>query len=307
MTAAGGVPHHEGVPFTGPDALAGQLAPRLHAAVRDAGPVVAVLDDAARAAVRTELGGSASHIDFLDPVDVYRVPAFTVAVRWARLSRQAGSGGRATVVGQHVGLTDDDGRGYWARLDAALDVALVGLPIEVLCPFPDAAGSGGLPRSTHRTLLSGGHSVPSDRYREPLDVIAEFPPPPPPDLGPASDDRSFTLDGLGGLRHAVAGVSTDAGLSAERVADFVLAVNEIASNSVEHGPGSGTLRLWRRADQVVAEVHDDGRMQVPFPGMVAPPPSGARGRGLWLASELSDVLQVWSDASGTVIRVTMTL
>jgi len=44
-------------------------------------------------------------------------------------------------------------------------------------------------------------------------------------------------------------------------------------------------------------------MAVPFPGIVLPPVDGARGRGLWPASELCDVMQVWSGEDGTVIRV----
>ena len=43
----------------------------------------------------------------------------------------------------------------------------------------------------------------------------------------------------------------------------------------------------------------------PFPGMVAPAAAGIRGRGLWLASELCDVMQVWSDGEGTVVRLRM--
>ena len=39
--------------------------------------------------------------------------------------------------------------------------------------------------------------------------------------------------------------------------------------------------------------------------MVAPSAVGIRGRGLWLASELCDVLQVWSDSMGTVVRLRM--
>jgi hypothetical protein len=39
--------------------------------------------------------------------------------------------------------------------------------------------------------------------------------------------------------------------------------------------------------------------------MVPPSATGARGRGLWLASELCDVMQVWSDAGATVIRLRM--
>jgi anti-sigma regulatory factor (Ser/Thr protein kinase) len=298
---------HEGVPFTTPGQLAAVLAPRLSTALDNGGPVVAVLDDPVRTALAAQLGAaSLARLELLDPAEVYRVPAFTVAVRWARLSRRAEPGGRVTIVGQHVDDLPDDGHGYWARLDSALNVALHGLPVAMLCPFPDNPDVVPLFRSTHRTLLAGGHSVPSDDYRDPHEVVAEYPPPPPPDLGRPEVVESFTLDVLGRVRRHAAAVGSTAGLAADQVADFVLAVNEIASNSVEHGPGSGRLRIWRDGRQVVAEVADDGRMSVPFPGLVAPPATGARGRGLWLASELSDVLQVWSDASGTVIRVTMT-
>ena len=86
----------------------------------------------------------------------------------------------------------------------------------------------------------------------------------------------------------------------------MLAVNELASNSVEHGPGAGVLRLWVDGDSgLVAEITDRGRLTDAFPGMVRPSTSGPRGRGLWLASELCDVMEVWND-DGTVIRVSWT-
>ena len=82
-------------------------------------------------------------------------------------------------------------------------------------------------------------------------------------------------------------------------------MNEIGSNSVEHGPGEGRLRLWVTDEDVVAEIADRGTADLPFPGMVAPTATGVRGRGLWLASELCDVMQVWSDGEGTVVRLRM--
>ena len=109
------------------------------------------------------------------------------------------------------------------------------------------------------------------------------------------------------LRQLVAVVATRAGTTPERGADLVLAVNEIGSNSVEHGPGRGRLRLWADGDGLTAEIADSGTADLPFPGMVAPPATGVRGRGLWLASELCDILQVWSapGTDGTVVRMRM--
>ena len=57
---------------------------------------------------------------------VHRVPPFTVATRWARLSRGVSTAtGRATVVGQHVEGLPGCTENHWARLDIALNVAVV--------------------------------------------------------------------------------------------------------------------------------------------------------------------------------------
>ncbi|MHA6796922.1 ATP-binding protein [Pseudonocardia bannensis] len=297
---------HECVLYSTTGQLAGQLAPRVRAAVQVGDPVVAVLNEIGRSALVDALGRDAEAVEFHDPAGVHSVPAFTVAVRWARLTRRLQRpGSRTTVVSQHVEDLPQSDPGHWPRLDAALNVALHGLPITMLCLYPDHADV--LPRvlSTHRTLLADGRSTPSDAYRDPLEVVAEYPPPPPPDLGPPDAELGFDVTGLSAARNLVASVSARIGPAPDRIADLVLAVNEIASNSVEHGPGSGRLRLWTTPTRIIAEVHDTGWMAVPFPGMVAPSPSGERGRGLWLASELSDVLQIWSDSDGTVVRLFM--
>jgi anti-sigma regulatory factor (Ser/Thr protein kinase) len=297
---------HEAVLYSTPDELAGRLVPRLRPSLDAGEPVVAVLDDPTRAEVRRALGHDADRVEFPDPAAVHRLPPFTVALRWARLSRRVTSpSGRATVVGQHVDGLPGCGAAYWARLDIALNVALVGLPITVLCPYRGDDHGLDRVRATHPRLATADGAVASATYRQPREALVEFPPPPPPDLGPPVTEQLFTAADLGAVRHVVAGAAARGGTAPERVADLVLAVNEIASNSVEHGPGHGRLRVWTGSDGVTAEVADPGTADLSFPGMVAPPAAGARGRGLWLASELCDVMQVWSDAGGTVVRLRM--
>jgi anti-sigma regulatory factor (Ser/Thr protein kinase) len=297
---------HEAVLYTTPDELAERLGPRLQASLDDDAPVVAVLDAPTRAEVRRVLGADADRVAFPDPAAVHSLPPFTVAMRWARLSRKVRTpSAHATVVGQHVEGLPVGGENHWARLDIGLNVAVVGLPIAVLCPYRIDDPELARVQAIHPRLTTVGGSISSDGYRPPVEALVEFPPPPPPDLGPAAAELAFAAGDLGLLRHLVAEVAARDGTAPERVADLVLAVNEIGSNSVEHGPGHGRLRLWVSDESVVAEVADPGTADLPFPGMVAPPPSGARGRGLWLASELCDVMQVWSDADGTVIRLRM--
>jgi anti-sigma regulatory factor (Ser/Thr protein kinase) len=293
---------HEGVPYASPERLAAEVSDPLGRALAAGGPVVAVLEEDNRAALTAALGAAAAGVDWRTPEQVHRVPPFTVAMRWARLTRRAPRPAqRTTIVAQHSARLGLD-RGYWARLDAALTVALADLPITMLCACRED-GDLDLLRATHPALRVGGASLPTAAQRDPVGLLAEFPPPPPPDLGPPLAELDFALDTLPATRRLVTTTATLAGLDPERTADLVLAVNEIATNSAEHGPGAGRLRLWRTAGRFVAEVYDVGRMAVAFPGMVAPPPTGERGRGLWLASELTDVLQVWSDAGGTTVRL----
>jgi anti-sigma regulatory factor (Ser/Thr protein kinase) len=297
---------HEALLYSTPDELAHRLVPRLRPSLDSGGPVVAVLDEPTRAEVRLALGDDADRVEFPDPAAVHSVPPFTVAMRWARLSRQVSSPtGRATVVGQHVADLPGCEETHWARLDIGLNIAVVGLPITVLCPYRVDHSELARVHATHPWLATADGSVPSGTYRQPTEALVEFPPPPPPDLGPPAAELAFTADELGELRHLVAEVAGGGGTASERVADLVLAVNEIGSNSIEHGPGHGRLRLWTTDGGVTAEVADSGTADLPFPGMVPPSATGARGRGLWLASELCDVMQVWSDAGATVIRLRM--
>jgi anti-sigma regulatory factor (Ser/Thr protein kinase) len=297
---------HEAVLYSTPDELAQRLLPRLAPALDDGGPVVAVLDGPTRAEVRRALGHDARHVEFPEPAMVHRVPAFTVAVRWARLSRLARTPhGRATVVGQHVAGLPGCGETHWARLDIGLNVALAGLPITVLCPYLTGGRELARVHSTHPRVTTAQGPAAGDGFRDPAEALAAFPPPPATDLGRPAATLAFTAPDLGALRRLVAAIAARAGLDEVRGSDLVLAVNEIGSNSVEHGPGRGLLRLWLSDGDVTAEVTDTGTTVLRFPGMAAPPATGARGRGLWLASELCDVMQVWSDPGGTVVRLRM--
>lgn len=66
--------------------------------------------------------------------------------------------------------------------------------------------------------------------------------PPNPDIEP----RSVAFDGgaLRGIREFIAAEAQRAGLGDEKANDLVLAVHEVATNSVRHGGGQGLLRVW---------------------------------------------------------------
>jgi serine/threonine-protein kinase RsbW len=121
--------------------------------------------------------------------------------------------------------------------------------------------------------------------------------------------RRFDRDAITGTRYAVAGCAAEAGLSGPRLEAFVLAVNEIVTNAVRHGGGSGRVRLLRTAAGLACEIADEGpgAPLAVFNGHRLPPISAMGGRGLWLARHLCDSMDVDSDDRGTTVRLTMAI
>jgi anti-sigma regulatory factor (Ser/Thr protein kinase) len=87
------------------------------------------------------------------------------------------------------------------------------------------------------------------------------------------------------------------------VADLVTATSELAANSIMHGGGTGTLRLWRENGNLIAEVEDAGRIEDPLVGRLRPGIRQEGGRGLWLTNQLCDLVQIRSGEGGTVVRL----
>ncbi len=109
------------------------------------------------------------------------------------------------------------------------------------------------------------------------------------------------------LRHAVASCAGAGGLSGERLADFVVAVNELLTNAVRHGGGRGRLRLWRTPGAVVCEVVDEGTGLGEVHHANRPRLDTPGGWGLWLAGELTDRMDIETGSNGTCVRITSIL
>ena len=116
------------------------------------------------------------------------------------------------------------------------------------------------------------------------------------DLGPLV----FTLDQLAQVRGAVRGMLT--GLDRERAADVVLAVHEVAVNSVVHGAGPGVLRAWDDGDELIIQI--ENRLdQDTAPAVQTPTSDRLSGRGLWLASHLVDDLAIEVTADNAIVTL----
>ena len=97
--------------------------------------------------------------------------------------------------------------------------------------------------------------------------------------------------------------ATDAGLSTARAHDLVLAVSEVAANTLRHTKSDGTLNIWHDQEEVVAQVHDDGTITDPLAGRRLPAQGASGGHGLWLVHQVCDLVELRSDSAGTTVRM----
>jgi anti-sigma regulatory factor (Ser/Thr protein kinase) len=122
-------------------------------------------------------------------------------------------------------------------------------------------------------------------------------------------DQRFDIGDLYQVRAAVAAHAAELGLSLELTNDVVIAVHELASNSVRHGPGRGRLRIWAIERTLICEVTDGAAAHtdavlpeqirstsLDYPDLPWPVEPG---HGLWLVGKVADRLTVCCDDHGS--------
>ena len=188
-----------------------------------------------------------------------------------------------------------------ARHEALTSLAFAHTPITILCP-DDASGLAGSilagARRTHQE--PGTPGAIGQTWRDNLPPECDGPLDPPP---AEAEVFRYNTD-LAAVRRLVAGHARRAGLTGERTIDLVLAVNEIAANTISHTTGSGVLQIWHTPEEIVCQLHDQGEITDPLAGRVRHGPDD-RGHGLWLVNQVCDLVELRTGPAGTTVRMHM--
>jgi anti-sigma regulatory factor (Ser/Thr protein kinase) len=120
-----------------------------------------------------------------------------------------------------------------------------------------------------------------------------------------ADRLTYERGDVARVRAAVRTFAQASGLVDGAVDDLVLSADELATNSVRHGGGSGMITTWVRPDAVLVEFSDNGTITAPLVGRLRPGVRSYGGRGIFLVNHLCDLVQIRSGATGTRVRVTM--
>lgn len=258
------------------------------------------------ALLRDALGGDAA-VEFLDMAEIGGNPARIIGEWSAVVGRYLGAGRGLRGVGEPAW----QGRRPVELVECQLHELLLnrafgaGPAWRLLCPY-DAKS---LPRSVlhgalraHPVRSTSTERRPSDDY-EPDGYTAALATalPRPTD---AVLRGSFGRGDVPATRRTVAHYARSCGLSPERVEALELAASELATNSLRHGGGTGTVSMWLEPTAVVVEFSDSGILTDPLVGRSRPSLDQESGRGLYLVNQLCDLVQVRSSPAGTTIRIT---
>ncbi len=298
---------HEAFLYRGDAEFVDGCVPFVRAGLDAGEPVMVAVRPERIEQLREALGTAAAGVRFVDMTALGRNPA-RILPAWSAFVDEFGAGGQPM---RGIGEPVWAGRSDAEVAECQLHEALLNVAVDpdtsfwLRCPYDAAA----LPPATledvprSHPVLVGPHEFRGSTDYSGLHHVqtlfrGDLPEPPA-----ATTSFDFGAEDLRALRRRVAEQAADAGVPDSRGSDLQLAVSEIAANSVRHGGGRGRLRIWT-ADQVFCcEIADTGRISDPLVGRVEPSVQAEHGRGLWLANQVSDLVQVRSHERGTTVRV----
>jgi len=299
--------HHEALFYDGDAEFVDRCSAFATEGLERGEPVLVMVGSRKLELLRHALDGRADEVAFVDMEVIGRNPARIIPA-WGRFvaDQNGDRGGGMRGIGEPI----------WAErrademAECQLHESLINLAFadadsfRLVCPYDTSSLSDDViaeARCSHPIVSEGGGPEESGTYRGLPTVAARFSEALSEPPGGA-DEYTVTLDGLRDARDIVRERATQAGLG-ERVDDFVLAVNEVLSNSLHHAQEDGRLRIWNEPGGLVCEVHDGGHIRQPLVGREEPSTGQIGGHGVWLVNLVCDLVQVRSSVDGSTVRM----
>jgi anti-sigma regulatory factor (Ser/Thr protein kinase) len=295
---------HEALLYAGEDELVAATSSFVRAGLAAGEPTLVVVGRRKIDRLREALGGDADAVYFADMGQVGRNPARIIPAWRDFVVRHAAPGTRLRGVGEPIVA----GRGPDELVECQRHESLLNLAFAdaesfwLVCPYDVESLEPAVideARRSHPYVVHGAGRSESAEY-EAVAATFDAPLPEPADV---AAEVHFEAGPLEALRRVVVDQAARAGLARSRIVDLLVAVDEIARNSLRHGGGRGILRIWHQGRRVVCEIRDRTRIDDPLADRELPSPESTTGRGLWIANQLCDLVQIRSFPTGTVVRL----
>ena len=303
--------HHASLFYAGEDSFLDGTVPFINEALAAEEPVLVAVSNLRIELLKDVLGSHAERVHFADMHVLGRNPARIIPA-WRRFLAESAPDGRSVRgIGEPIWAGRSSAEvSECQRHEALLNVAFhSGQAWQLLCPYDLNALDDEVIKAacrSHPYLCQDGTTSASDAYMHAHHAPGPFDGelPPPSDL---CQELTFTVEQLGTVRWFTAQAAAEVSLGPSRTEDLVLAISELATNSLRHGGGLGMLRIWKQDDTLLCEVIDSGHITEPLVGRNPPLPTYPSGRGLWVVNHLCDLVQIRSNELGTAVRVHMLL
>ncbi|GAB3653957.1 anti-sigma factor RsbA family regulatory protein [Glycomyces tarimensis] len=287
--------------------LAGTV-PFIDAALTADEPVAAAVPEHNLESIRGALGAAADRVLLIDMTDAGANPG-RIIPGVLRSFIDAHKGRRVRIIGEPIwpGRTEVE---YPACVqhEALLNLAFNGRAVTKLCPYdtqglaPQAIADA---RATHPVLIDRSGRHPSEQY-DPDRILTDYNRP----LAPAPTraiERNADRGTLDNARWFITSYGRSVGLTMNQLVDLEIAVTELLTNSIYHGGGVGTFRVWTDETHLVWEVSDSGQITDPLAGRLPTDETKRHGRGLVLVNQIVDLVRMHTSPSGTTVRIYLRL
>jgi anti-sigma regulatory factor (Ser/Thr protein kinase) len=297
---------HEAYFYAGEEEFLAGTVPFLEAGIAAGEAVLAVLPEPRLRLLKRELGAAAGTVEFQPMEEVGRNPGRLVSAwRDVLRARDPGKGlrglGEPAWAGRSAAELDE-----CERHERLINLSFDEEPaLTLMCPYDVEALDDEVLAAAQRSHphCSDAHGqMASPRFAPASPLEGSLPQPVRPGV-----TLSFGKADLRMVRHVVSQCARSAGLDTRRNEDLVLSVCEVATNSIQHGGGEGSLRVWEEEGTLVCDVRDAGQVENPLVGRERPRPDQVGGRGLWIANQICDLVQIRSGDLGTQVRLRMAI
>lgn len=300
---------HEALFYADPDELLAATVPFVEEGIEAGEAVMVAMPRPSLELLKGNLDGEVEGVRFADMEQLGRNPARLIASWWDFLAPALRDRRGARGIGEPIWRGRSEAElDECQRHEALLNVAFADVAqLTFVCPYDTVNLSDEVLEEAERNhpALSGSRGR-STEYRGGTDAPNPFAGELDPPQGRV-DLLAFSARDLRAVRSFVEGRSREVGLAGPRLDDFVLAANEVATNSLRHGGGHGEVQVWGGAGALVCDFHDTGRFEQPLVGRRRPSHSQLSGRGLWIANQLCDLVQIRSSQAGSLVRLQMAL
>ncbi len=297
---------HQALFYSGGRELVARLLPFVSEGLQAGDKVLVALSTPKLDALRKALGPEANKLAFADMDSLGANPARIIPL-WSGFTEGLAPGQRARGVGEPITAKRSPAELVECQIhESLLNVAFAdGPPFVLLCPYDTGLLGEAVveeARCSHAFVTSGSQPPVASQHFVGLEASGslsgrDLPPAPP-------DAHLFRVDtsSVALARHLVRLRGEEFGLHQSEAWDFALAAHEVIANSLKHA-GGGELSLWAEDASLICEVRDQGRFADPLAGRLRPEQASLTGRGLWMANQLCDLVQIRALSEGTVVRL----